>query len=203
MSSGSFTWLISFASRSMRSACASSTLRASSSITGPTSVLSSAGLPTRSSSIAPDSMVITLSAMSDCTYSTRAAEQRWPAESKAEVMASFTSCSGRADESAISAFWPPVSAISAAIGALRAARARLITQAVSVEPVKTTPAMRGSLVSAAPTVAPSPGTNCSTSRGTPASCSSCVARKAVRLVCSAGLATTVLPEASAAATWPR
>ena len=59
---------------------------------------------------------ITLSAMSSCTNSTRAAEQRWPAESKAEPIASLTSCSGSAEESAISAFWPPVSAISAAIG---------------------------------------------------------------------------------------
>ena len=37
-----------------------------------------AGIADRSSSIAPASMPITLSAMSSCTNSTRAAEQRWP-----------------------------------------------------------------------------------------------------------------------------
>ena len=83
--------------------------------------------------------------MSSCTNSTRAAEQRWPAEVNAEAIASFTSCSGSAEESAISAFWPPVSAISTPIAASRAASARLIARAVSVEPVKATPATRGSL----------------------------------------------------------
>jgi hypothetical protein len=53
----------------------------------------------------------------------------------------LTSCSGSAEESAISAFWPPVSAISVAIGALRAASVRLIVHAVSVDPVKQTPAI--------------------------------------------------------------
>ena len=53
--------------------------------------------------------------MSSCTNSTRAAEQRWPAEVNAEAIASLTSCSGSAEESAISAFWPPVSAISTPI----------------------------------------------------------------------------------------
>jgi hypothetical protein len=45
---------------------------------------------------------------------------------------------------------------------------RLIARAVSVEPVKATPAMSGWAVRAAPTL-PSPGTNCATSRGMPAS----------------------------------
>jgi hypothetical protein len=46
----------------------------------------------------------------------RAAEQRWPADWKAEAITSLTICSGRAEESAIIAFWPPVSAISVAMG---------------------------------------------------------------------------------------
>ncbi len=141
--------------------------------------------------------------MSACTNSTRAAEQRWPAEVNAEASASFTSCSGSAEESAISAFWPPVSAMSVAIGPdARPASARLIARAVSVEPVKATPATRGSAVSAAPTVAPSPGRNCSTPSGMPASCSSFTASKPTRLVCSAGFAITLLPAARAAATCP-
>ena len=144
-------------------------------MTGPTSVESSAGSPTTSSSIAPASIVMTLSAMSSCTNSTRAAEQRWPAESNAQASTSLTSCSGSAEESAISAFWPPVSAISAAIGALRAASVRLIVHAVSVEPVKQTPAIRRAVSSVLPSMEPLPGTNCSTPSGTPASCSSLTA----------------------------
>ena len=85
---------------------------ASASITGPMSTDSAAGLPMVASSIAPLSMVTTRSATLCCTHSTRRAEQRWPAESKAEAITSCTTCSGRADESTINAFWPPVSAIS-------------------------------------------------------------------------------------------
>ena len=57
---------------------------------------------------------------------------------------------------------------------------------VALEPVKTTPATRGSLTRAAPT-APGPGKRCSTPPGTPASCSSLTARKATIGVCSGGL----------------
>ena len=66
----------------------------------------------RSSCIAPASISLHWSAMSLCTNSTRSAEQRCPAEWKAEATTSRTTCSGSADESAIIAFWPPVSAIS-------------------------------------------------------------------------------------------
>ncbi len=65
-----------------------------------------------------------------------------------------------------------------------------MARAVSVEPVKATPAMRGSLTSGAPTLGPSPGTRCSTSAGTPALCSRRTASAAIIGVCSAGLATT-------------
>ena len=68
-----------------------------------------------------------------------------------------TTCSGSAEESTIIAFWPPVSAISGTIGPSRCASARLIARAVSVEPVKATPATRGSATSAAPTLAPVAG----------------------------------------------
>ncbi len=55
------------------------------------------------------------------------------------------------------ALMPPVSAISGTIGPSCAASARLIARPTSVEPVKTTPAIRGSATRLAPT-APSPGT---------------------------------------------
>ena len=75
-------------------------------------------------------------------------------------------------------------------------------RATSVEPVKITPAMRGSATSGAPTVSPRPGRNCSAATGTPARCKSRTASCAISGVCSAGFASTGLPAASAAATSP-
>ena len=167
---------------------------------GPTSVASSAGWPTRSSRIAPASIPITRSAIESCTHSRRSAEQRWPALSKAEASASWTTCSGSAEASTIIAFCPPVSAISGTLP--RAASERWMCAAASVEPVKTTAAVRGSATSAAPTDSPAPGKRCSAAGGTPASCSRRTASKAISGVCSAGLASTGLPAASAPATWP-
>jgi hypothetical protein len=74
--------------------------------------------------------------------------------------------------------------------------------ATSVEPVKQTPAISGDRVSAAPTVAPSPGRNWSAAGGTPASCRSATVRAAISGVCSAGFAMTALPAARQAETWP-
>ena len=115
---------------------------------------------------------------------------------------SRTACSGSAVESTIIAFNPPVSASSMASGAAVSASWRSIIFATSVEPVKQTPAMRGSAVSGAPTDGPSPGKSWITSSGTPASRSSATARAAISGVCSAGLAMTALPVTSAAAIWP-
>ncbi len=146
-------------------------------------------------------MVMVLSAISSCRHRMRKAEQRWPALSKAELITSCTTCSGKAEESTIMAFCPPVSAISAMSefsSAARRASVRLINCATSVEPVKITPRTRASAVSLAPTVSPLPGSNCSAARGIPASCSNCTARNAIKGVCSAGLASTTLPAASAA-----
>ena len=124
-----------------------------------------------------------------------------PPSSKAERTTSRITCSGSALESAIMALRPPVSAMKGTMAPRRSASARWMAQPVALEPVKATPATRGSLTRAAPT-APAPGSRCRTPGGTPASCSSWTARKAVIGVCSAGLASTGLPAASAAATWP-
>jgi hypothetical protein len=78
--------------------------------------------------------------MSVWMNSTRSAEQRCPAELKAEATTSRTICSGSADESAISVFWPPVSAISGTSGPSFSASVRAIRRATSVEPVNATPA---------------------------------------------------------------
>ena len=111
------------------------------------------------------------SAMSSCTNSTRNAEQRWPALPKAESTMSSTACSMSAELSTIMQFCPPVSAMSVAIGALRAARVRLMAHAVSVDPVKTTPAQRQNRSPApAPLSSPLPHSSCNAPCGTPASC---------------------------------
>ena len=162
----------------------------------------SAGSPSFSSRAAPAIISIIASATSSCTKSRRSAEQRWPAERKADVTTSSATCSGSAVASAIMALMPPVSAISGTIGPSLAASARLIARATSVEPVKATPATRGSATSAAPTRAVARRRDAARSAGTPASCSSRTASKAISGVCSAGLATTLLPATSAAAIWP-
>ena len=146
-------------------------------------------------------MESTVSATSSCTHSTRSAEQRWPALSNADASASATTCSGSAELSTIIAFWPPVSAISTGASS-RSASCRLMRRATSVEPVKTTPAMRGSATSAAPIVSPRPGSSCNAAGGTPARWNRRTAAAASNGVCSAGLASTGLPAASAALTWP-
>jgi hypothetical protein len=149
----------------------------------------------------PASSSSTRSAMSSCRNSTRSAEQRWPALLNAEASHRAPPArQGRAvdDHRVLAAGLGD----QRAIGASRAASARLISRAVSVEPVKATPATRGSGSQRAPTVAPSPGSKCSTS---PARRLRAAARPRCRDqsgVCSAGLASTALPAASAAATWP-
>ena len=174
---------------------------ASGSITGPTCVARRRGSPNASTCAAPAIMSSTRSATSSCTHSRRKAEQRWPAERKAEAITSSVTCSGKAVASTIMALTPPVSAMSGTIGPSLAASARLMRRATSVEPVKATPETRRSPASIAPT-APSPGTRCSALAGMPAACSNFTASKAMSGVCSAGLATTALPATSAPAIWP-
>ena len=118
----------------------------------------SAGSPMRELVHRARSNSITRGAISSCTKSTRSAEQRCPALLKAEVTASTTTCSGSAELSTIIAFWPPVSAISGDLRVAPCERAA-ISLATAVDPVKATPAMRGSSTSAAPTVSPAPGSS--------------------------------------------
>ena len=67
----------------------------------------------------------------------------------------------------------------------------------SVLPVNATLSTPGCAASAAP-ASPKPVTTLTTPSGKPASHTSCASRSAVSGVCSAGLSTTVLPQASAA-----
>ena len=116
-------------------------------------------------------------------------------------MTSVTTCSASAELSTIIALMPPVSAMKGTIGPGRAASDWAMERAVSVPPVKAMPAMRGSFTRDWPTL-PSPGSKASALFGTPACSSSAMARAAISGVCSAGLAATALPAASAAAIWP-
>ena len=144
-------------------------------------------------------MPMTRFAIVSCRQRTRSAEHRCPAESKAEASTSPTTCSGNAEESTIMAFWPPVSAMKGMLP--RSASAAWMWRATSVEPVNSTAFVPGSATSAAPT-SPAPGRSCKTSRGTPALCRRRTACAPVSGVCSAGLASTGFPAASAAAIWP-
>ena len=76
-----------------------------------------------------------------------------------------------------------------------------MARAVAVDPVKATPASRGSAVSIAPT-SPPPGMSCKASGGMPAAWHSLMASAAISGVCGAGLASTVFPAASAAPAMP-
>jgi hypothetical protein len=146
---------------------------------GPMSVARRSGTPTRSSCIAPLSILMVLSAMSSCRNSTRSAEQRWPALSKAELSTSCTTCSGSAEESTIRAFWPPVSAISGMSQPSRAARSasvRLISCATSVDPGEDHGLLRAHRRQGGADGSPRPGSSCSAPAGTPASWNSWTAR---------------------------
>ena len=109
----------------MRAICASSRCF-SASITGPTWVAGSRGSPIRSSRAAPAIISIMRSATSSCTNSSRSAEQRWPAERKAEVTTSSATCSGSAVASTIIALIPPVPQSAARSAPSFAASVRLI-----------------------------------------------------------------------------
>ncbi len=114
---------------------------ASSSMTGPTSVDSRTGSPTDSSChVARPAGPRRDRRCPAAGTAARSAEQRCPALLNAECTLSWTTCSGSAELSTNIAFCPPVSAMRTPIGPSRPARARLISRAVSVEPVNATPA---------------------------------------------------------------
>ena len=146
----------------------------------------------KSSRAAPAIIAIILSATSSWTQRSRSAEQRCPAERNAEASTSSQTCSGRAVASAIIVLIPPVSAINTGIGPSFAAKPRWIFVAVSIEPVKATPAIPGKETSLSPSP-PSPGKRCKAEPGTPARWKSAIAAAAIKGVCSAGLARTLFP----------
>mmetsp|Transcript_2912 Transcript_2912/g.9114 ORF Transcript_2912/g.9114 Transcript_2912/m.9114 type:complete len:239 (-) Transcript_2912:141-857(-) len=182
--------------------CAWTAFFAARSTRGPQSTSRLAGSPTRSWATAPASMGRTSGAVWAGRQRRRALEQRWPAETKAERIASATSCSGSADSSATRALRPAVSATRGAMGPSRAARVRLMARAVSEEPVKTTPSTRASATRRGPMVLSGSARCERTWGGTPARRKTSTAWAATSGVCGADLATTALPATRAAATGP-
>ena len=74
---------------------------------------------------------------------------------------------------------------------------------VCVEPVNITVCTRSSGIITLPTSLPRAITACTTPSGKPTDFINSMVRSAIKLVCSAGFAKTVLPVAIAAATWPK
>ena len=127
----------------------------------------------------------------------RVAEQRWPAERKAELITSSVTCSGSAVASTIMALMPPVSAISGTIGPSFAGE----------RPVDLLRHLgrAGEDDAGDPRIGDEGGADRTVARnelerrgGHAGRCRSRTASKAISGVCSAGLATTLLPAASAA-----
>ena len=162
-------------------------------MTGPTSTRSSAVLPTRSSPMAPCSISTTRSAASSCTHSTRR-PQRWPALSKADDTASPTPArpGRRVHDHRVLPTRFGNQRNGAACGISR--RPRCVQDAGDFgEPVNITPS-RG-IANQARHGPPWPGSSC-TAAGAHACHSGRPRRRSA--VCSARLASTGLPAASAA-----
>ena len=126
------------------------------------------------------------------------AEHFWPAWLKAECRICLTAWSRSARAVTMVAFLPPVSAKR-----LRAGLARKRPSAVAVPPVRMTALTFGWLTSRPPWVPPGQGTNWSVLRETPARQKHWQRCQATSTVSEAGLKSTVLPAARAAARPPQ
>ena len=177
---------------------------ASASITGPTSVASSAGSPTLSSRQRAAQHLD--HAVGDALVHAQQAQRRAALAGRAEGalhdrVDHLLGQRGAVDDHRVDA---------AGLGDQRHDRAVLRGQRAvdeparpAVEPVKQTPAVRASATSAAPTVSPGPCSSASASaRHAGRVQQRDEALRATAGVCSAGLAATALPATSAATTWP-
>ncbi len=134
-----------------------------------------------------------------CTSSREPAKQTWPLPPKMARIDSGTAMSRSASAKTMLADLPPSSAET---GVRLAAAAAMMAAPVALEPVKVIRSTRGSPVSGPATSSPPyPCTMLRTPSGSPASSASSPNRAAVSGVCGAGFSTTVLPKASAGATF--
>ena len=182
--------------------CSSSAIFASSSMTGPTSVVrarrvaDSRAHPSRRR--ASRARAAPLSCCTQEDAQRRAALAR--AVERRNASRSVTTCSGSAEESIDHRVQAAGLRDQRNDGPSRAASARLMASAVSIDPVKATPATRRIARPARRRrSSPAPGERRAARRpARPPRCRSAAARAATSGVCSAGFATTALPAASAA-----
>ena len=134
--------------------------------------------------------------MPSVTISRLDAVQRWPAWKNAPLTATDTAVGRSASSSTMSGFLPPISSCTRA-PALTAAAAT--DGPTSCDPVKLTASTSGDAASAAPSFEPGPITRFSTPGGRPARWTMSTSVHGDAGTSSAGLNTTVLPNASAGA----
>jgi hypothetical protein len=126
------------------------------------------------------------------------AQQSWPAFAKTAIGAAAAAASTSASAKITFADLPPSSSVTRLIVA---AAPSAIPRPTSVDPVKAIFATSGCSTSRCPTTLPGPATTLSTPSGTPASSAMRSSSSAVSGVSAAGFSTTVLPAASAGATF--
>ncbi len=190
------------APRATASAASPASLRAAaSSMTGPTSTPASLPRPTRSFATAAVNRVTNASAPSPCstpssTMNRLAATQVCPALRNLATSAPATAASMSASDSTTNGALPPSSSDTRLMSS---AAPRRLSRPTSVEPVKPILRIAGAAIRRAPARAPSAaGTTLTTPAGSFAASARRASASAPSGVCSAGLATTVHPAASAA-----
>ncbi len=163
----------------------------------PRSVFLSSGSPIRSVPSRRCSLAITSSYTDSCTSSREPAQQTCPWLKKMPLTIPSTAWSIGASSKMTFAALPPSSRVSRVPVP---ASVRWISRPTSVEPVNATLSRPGWRTSAAP-VAPAPGSTLTTPGGRSACWQISASTSAVSGVVSAGLSTTVLPAASAGASF--
>ena len=151
-------------------------------------------LPTTNRSAPATTRSRSRSATSGATYTRWTDRQFCPAAPNAPLTMAPAALSTSASGSTMTAPLPPSS-----ISVFLAPAARATASPVAYPPVNDTMSTSGWLTSAAPTVAPRPGSTASRPAGTPASSRSSTKASAVNGVCSAGLRTTAFPPIRAGA----
>ena len=170
--------------------------RCPSEISGPISVASSSGAPTRIAAVAAENRSTYSSYTPRWTSIREREQQSCPALSKTDQSALGIAASRSASSNTTHADLPPSSSETRVMFAAAACITRVPT---SVEPVKEIFATRGSSTSAFATLAPGPGRTLRVPSGSPASVRRSASASAVNGVWLAGLTTAVFPQARAGA----
>src|SRR6266851_1808275 len=170
--------------------------RCAAEISGPISVAAEAGSPTATPFTAGSSSSMNRSRTESCTRILDRAQQSCPALSNTAYGAVAAARTRLASAKTMLALLPPSSRVSRFTCRAQPA---MICRPTSVDPVNTIFLTAGWSTSRCPTTLPLPGSTWNTPSGRPASKASSPIRIAVSGGASAGLATTVLPAASAGA----